>query len=80
MKRSSFRYVTVIWVGAWIGAFVWASSPKAWAAVPRTPEQESMWLSRQLKPIPDEEWSTIAGAEERREMRDRQGRHALRYL
>ncbi len=34
----------------------------AWAAVARTPEQDSLLLANTLKAIPDEEWRTIAGS------------------
>lgn len=34
----------------------------AWAAVARTPEQDSLLLANTLKAIPDEEWRAIAGS------------------
>ncbi len=44
-----------------LGLFCAFAAGSASAAVPRTPEQESLWLLAQLRPVADEDWVQIAG-------------------
>src|SRR4051794_6658949 len=36
-------------------------STRAFPAIPKSPEEETLALSKKLKPIPDEEWKAITG-------------------
>lgn len=55
------RTPTSAWIAVLGTALAVASVREALSATPRTPEQEAILIAKRLKPIPDEEWQTIAG-------------------
>ena len=62
MKRLRHsQFVTWLSVATALGLVATTRGFVAHAAVPKSPEAETLWLGRHLKPIPDDEWKNIAG-------------------